>query len=106
MGLGNHALPKTRHSVGMMAVNRLAKHLDVQWTKDSKNCVGFVACKTLSQGLDLVLLKPKIPMNINGSSIAKTIRHHGIAASNVYLLHDELDKPLGKFGMKENGSAR
>ena len=30
----------------------------------------------------------------------------GIADTDVYLVHDELDKVLGKWAMKEGGSAR
>jgi PTH1 family peptidyl-tRNA hydrolase len=69
-GLGNHDYPGTRHSVGMQFVNRLAKFLDMNFTKN-RDCVGFVGAKELKH-INLVLLKPKQPMNINGPSVYKT----------------------------------
>ncbi|EPY75540.1 peptidyl-tRNA hydrolase-like protein [Camelus ferus] len=42
-------------------------------------------------------------MNINGHRAAELFR---LTAEEVYLVHDELDKPLGKQALKLGGSAR
>lgn len=72
VGLGNHGMPKTRHSVGMQVVNRLATQLGIQWRKDVKKCGGFVAVCNLCDQQKVILLKPKVAMNVNGSSVHKT----------------------------------
>lgn len=39
-------------------------------------------------------------------SFCLSVDHFGISPGNVFVVHDELDKPVGKFGIKLNGSAR
>ncbi|XP_064616231.1 probable peptidyl-tRNA hydrolase [Liolophura sinensis] len=105
VGLGNHDRPLTRHSVGMQVVDKLAGYLHAPWVKDQKNCVGFVAQTSISDNLDVVLLKPKMPMNVNGTSVAKTAQLFDIEPQHIYLVHDDIDKSLGKVAVKELGSA-
>ena len=70
VGLGNFDMPQTRHSVGMQVVDKLANCLHTCFHRE-KECAGCVATASLN-GLDLVLLKPKMPMNVNGTSVRKT----------------------------------
>ncbi|XP_045188232.1 peptidyl-tRNA hydrolase-like [Mercenaria mercenaria] len=102
-GLGNHDLPGTRHSVGMQLVNKLARFLTMD-LKKNRDCLGFVGEKSLSH-IHLVLLKPKQAMNINGASVLKTAKKHNVPVANIYLVHDDLDRKVGKVGLKEKGSA-
>ncbi|XP_020821126.1 peptidyl-tRNA hydrolase isoform X2 [Phascolarctos cinereus] len=83
-GLGNYRLQGTRHSVGMAVLNQLAKHLNVadQW-KRQRQCCADVAIARLGEA-ELM---------------------YQLAAEDIYLVHDELDKPLGKLAMKLGGSA-
>lgn len=69
-GLGNYGLWGTRHSVGMEVLDRLARQLAVaeSWRAD-KQCCADVAMATV-HGLELVLLKPRRFMNLNGLSVA------------------------------------
>ncbi|XP_014341670.1 probable peptidyl-tRNA hydrolase isoform X2 [Latimeria chalumnae] len=97
---------RTRHSVGMAAVNHLARKLKVAecWKVD-RQCSGDVALAEVGE-LQLVLLKPRMLMNINGGSVAKTAEKFQVNPEDIFLVHDELDKPLGKFSIKQGGSAR
>jgi len=72
VGLGNYDMPKTRHSVGMQFVNKIAAVLDIKWKREAKTCVGYIATCDISHNTSIVLLKPKIPMNLNGSAVLKT----------------------------------
>lgn len=45
-------------------------------------------------------------MNANGQSVARAAELFGVTTEDVYLVHDELDKPLGKLALKLGGSAR
>ncbi len=60
----------TRHSIGMAVLNKLVEDLNLPWHYESR-CTGFIA-RLSTENHDIVFLKPKIPMNINGRSILKT----------------------------------
>ncbi|KAK0065880.1 peptidyl-tRNA hydrolase [Biomphalaria pfeifferi] len=100
VGLGNYGFDKTRHSVGMRAVDILAKKLDVKWEHHH----GFIGSIKLDD-IYLTLFKPKALMNINGRSVAKLAHQLSVKSNCIYLIHDELDRVPGKFHLKEGGSA-
>ncbi|XP_053329410.1 probable peptidyl-tRNA hydrolase [Spea bombifrons] len=106
VGLGNHGMAGTRHSVGMAAVNLLARRLNVadQWKSDKQSKADII--QTQIDGQRVVLLKPRQLMNINGKSVARAAEKYHLTPGNIYLLHDELDKPIGKVSLKLGGSAR
>uniref|UniRef100_A0A5F9C7T0 Peptidyl-tRNA hydrolase 1 homolog n=1 Tax=Oryctolagus cuniculus TaxID=9986 RepID=A0A5F9C7T0_RABIT len=105
-GLGNPGLPGTRHSVGMAVLGQLARRLGVaeSWARDPR-CAADLALAPLGDA-QLVLLRPRRLMNSNGRSVARAAELFGLTADAVYLVHDELDKPLGKLALKLGGSAR
>ncbi|XP_037849995.1 peptidyl-tRNA hydrolase isoform X4 [Chlorocebus sabaeus] len=105
-GLGNPGLPGTRHSVGMAVLGQLARRLGVaeSWTRD-RHCAADLALAPLGDA-QLVLLRPRRLMNANGRSVARAAELFGLTAEEVYLVHDELDKPLGRLALKLGGSAR
>ncbi|XP_070811775.1 peptidyl-tRNA hydrolase [Pituophis catenifer annectens] len=105
-GLGNHTYPGTRHSVGMAVLNHLASKLDVadQWKRD-KQCCADVAVARLGEA-ELLLMKPRKFMNLNGISLATAAERYNLNVEDIYLVHDDLDKPLGKISLKLGGSAR
>ncbi|KAB0359537.1 hypothetical protein FD754_003693 [Muntiacus muntjak] len=105
-GLGNPGLPGTRHSVGMAVLGHLARRLGVaeSWVRD-RRCAADLALASLGDA-QLVLLRPRRLMNLNGHSVARAAELFGLTAEEVYLVHDELDKPLGKVALKLGGSAR
>ena len=108
VGLGNLDLKKTRHSVGMQVLDQIANKLDIRWQKH-KQFIGMFTQKTLELGqseMTLLLLKPRTSMNINGRSVSKVVQNYKIPTDHIYLIHDDLDKPVGKFSLKEKGSAR
>ncbi|XP_016066491.1 PREDICTED: probable peptidyl-tRNA hydrolase [Miniopterus natalensis] len=105
-GLGNPGLPGTRHSVGLAVLGQLAQRLGVaeSWARD-RRCVADLALASLGDA-QLILLRPRRLMNANGRSVARAAELLGLTAEEVYLVHDELDKPLGKLALKLGGSAR
>ncbi|XP_041090265.1 probable peptidyl-tRNA hydrolase [Polyodon spathula] len=106
VGLGNPGMGSTRHSVGMAVLGALAGRLGVaeHWRFDRQVSGELVLSE--QEGVQLLLLKPRLLMNINGASVAKAAEKFKIMPEDIYLVHDELDKPLGKFAMKQGGSAR
>ncbi|XP_070531955.1 probable peptidyl-tRNA hydrolase [Ptychodera flava] len=105
VGLGNYTMPNTRHSIGMNLVNHMVRELQSSWQKD-KGCLGDVAIATIDGAHQLIFLKPRLFMNVNGQSILKAVKKFNISADDIYLIHDDLDLPLGKFTIKYGGSAR
>ncbi|XP_064249373.1 peptidyl-tRNA hydrolase isoform X1 [Passer domesticus] len=105
-GLGNYGLRGTRHSVGMEVLDQLARQLAVAegWRVD-KRCCADVALAT-AHGLELLLLKPRRFMNLNGLSVASAAEIYSLGPQDIYLVHDDLDKALGKVAIKLGGSAR
>ncbi|XP_030579286.1 peptidyl-tRNA hydrolase [Archocentrus centrarchus] len=106
VGLGNPGMEGTRHSVGMAVLGALAARLGVadRWRGD-KHVSGEVILSEVKQ-TDVVLLRPRLLMNVSGASVAKAAAKYGIKAEDILLVHDELDKPLGKTALKHGGSAR
>ncbi|MCJ8746857.1 hypothetical protein PDJAM_G00146750, partial [Pangasius djambal] len=106
VGLGNPGMNGSRHSVGMAVIAALAERLGVsdQWKSD-RHVSGEVIV-SVHQDTQLVLLRPKLLMNVNGVSVAKAASRFSIRPEHVVLVHDELDKPLGKLAIKHGGSAR
>lgn len=96
----------TRHSVGMAVLGALAARLG---TADAWRGDKHVSGEVIESEVDhthVVLLRPKLLMNINGVSVAKAANKYGIKPEDILLVHDELDKPLGKIAVKHGGSAR
>ncbi|XP_033124273.1 probable peptidyl-tRNA hydrolase isoform X2 [Anneissia japonica] len=104
VGLGNYSMAGTRHSVGMAVLNRFCNATGSSWVKD-RHCQGDVARTTVYDNIELILLKPRLMMNINGICIAKAVDKFGIMPENLYLVHDDLDRNFGKFSIKKAGSA-
>lgn len=64
-------MPGTRHSVGMAVLGQIAQRLGVaeNWAQDSR-CAADVALAPLGDA-QLVLLRPRRLMNVNGRSVAQ-----------------------------------
>jgi len=108
IGLGNHGTisglhVKSRHSIGMLACNALALQYDTQWKYERK----FKAYTSyLEFNKDRILLmKSKFSMNINGKSLIRAVKEFDVDHSNILVLHDDLDRKLGKLSWKRSGSA-
>ncbi|XP_035591535.1 probable peptidyl-tRNA hydrolase isoform X1 [Oncorhynchus keta] len=106
VGLGNPGMNSSRHSIGMAVLEALASRLGVadNWRGD-RHVSGEVIVSDI-QDTQIVLLRPRLLMNINGVSVAKAAGKYSIKPEHILLVHDELDKPLGKLAMKQGGSAR
>ncbi|KNC78782.1 peptidyl-tRNA hydrolase [Sphaeroforma arctica JP610] len=112
VGLGNYTMHNTRHSVGMLFVDRLAATHDAKWESVRSvygNVAQFRVQKANGIDHDLILLKPKLFMNVNGKSVGKTcaqyLNNNWREKNRLYLVHDELEKSFGKWTIKEKGSA-
>lgn len=71
VGLGNPGMNGSRHSVGMAVLTTLAERLVAPDSWRSDRQVSGEVIVTQLQDIQLVLLRPKLLMNVNGVSVAK-----------------------------------
>jgi len=93
VGLGNpgEQYQSTRHNAGFMAVDVLAKKLDLKW-KNNKNFKADIA-----KGDNIILIKPLTFMNESGSVVAPILAYYKISPEKLTVIHDDLDIELGKY---------
>ena len=102
VGLGNIGpeYHETRHNIGFMAVDALAKAAGATFT-DGR--YGFTT--TLSvKGRQLLLLKPSTFMNLSGNAVRYWLQKENIDQARLLVVVDDLSIPLGDFRLKGNGS--
>lgn len=117
VGLGNPGptYANTRHNVGFMVADELARRGGVSWSAPrgmrSDVAVTRWAAGTLGGiGADaqaVVLAKPRTYMNESGQAVRAIAKFHQVSPDHVIVVHDELDLDLGrlrvKFGGGDNG---
>ena len=103
VGLGNpgpeHRL--TRHNAGFWFVDALAYRHGAQFRSHSRY-QGEIA-KVRVEDTELVLLKPQTYMNRSGLSIRALMDYVKAPASQILVVHDELDLPCGVARLKLGG---
>lgn len=102
VGLGNigSEYENTRHNIGFMVLDELAKKAEEPFKQDRYAHVTEVKHK----GRKLVLVKPTTYMNLSGKAVRYWMKEHNIPLENVLIVTDDLDLPFGKLRMKAKGS--
>ncbi|KAG0038032.1 peptidyl-tRNA hydrolase protein 1 [Podila clonocystis] len=59
----------------------------------------------MTMELKLTLLKPLQLMNVSGTSVSRAARDLGIPATDILVIHDDMERDLGKISFKNEGSA-
>jgi peptidyl-tRNA hydrolase, PTH1 family len=105
VGLGNPGAKyeRTRHNVGFDLVDRLAQRWQVSMT-DQKKFQG-IAGEGWAGRQKIRLLKPQTFMNLSGQSVRALLDWYKLNPTEVLVLYDDLDLPLGKMRMRLSGSA-
>ncbi|NDG75294.1 MAG: aminoacyl-tRNA hydrolase [Synechococcaceae bacterium WB8_1B_136] len=105
VGLGNPGdkYTGTRHNVGFMALERLASRSGASFRNQAK-LHGLLA--EIGQGSSrLRLLMPQTYMNESGRSIRAALDWYGLEASQMLVLVDDMDLPLGRLRLRASGGA-
>lgn len=106
VGLGNPGdeYKDTRHNVGFMVLDRIAKEVGVEWELVAKKQALVAEGKIGKE--KVVLAKPQTFMNRSGNAVGFFIKSQK-AAEKLIVVHDDLDIPLGKlkvsFGKSSGG---
>ena len=104
VGLGNpgREYAATRHNVGFMVVNRLAR---LTGGGAAKKRFRSEIVEGLLDGEKLVLVAPQTYMNLSGHAVREVVNWYHLPLEDVIVVADDLDLPFGTLRMRARGSA-
>ncbi|MEK9158134.1 MAG: aminoacyl-tRNA hydrolase [Patescibacteria group bacterium] len=106
IGIGNpeEQYQGTRHNIGFMFLDYLAKKIDANDFAEDKKANALVSKskistegKSASGGVSVVLGKPLSYVNKSGEVVAKLARMYKIKPANIIIIQDDLDIEFGSF---------
>lgn len=100
VGLGNPGdkYINNRHNVGFMFLDFLAeKLLNTTPTYKKDKYVESQILKATFNNEEVVLAKPQTYMNKSGSAVFKLLKKYSLKWTDLIVIHDDLDIPLGKM---------
>lgn len=103
VGLGNpgQKYTKTRHNVGFLFLDKLAKEMSVAFSQQARFFGDLVEIKA---GLDKIyLLKPHTFMNRSGQSVSVLMKYYKIKPEEILVMHDDMDFDVGVLRLKSKG---
>lgn len=93
---------KTRHNVGFKAIDKIAENFKISMSKNKFDAIiGEGFCGTEK----VILVKPQTYMNLSGTSIKQIVDFYKLDLSNLIVIYDDIDIPLGKIKIKPSGSS-
>lgn len=107
VGLGNPGskFEYTRHNIGFMVVERLVKDRFSllpslkAWKKEEK----FLS--EVCKADDYIVAKPQTYMNLAGLAVAKLANFYKVKPSDILVIHDDIDLPIGKIRIRAGGAS-
>lgn len=102
VGLGNpgRQYEKTRHNIGFMVLDELARRHN--WTLNKSKFNGHYTVEQLA-GEKVLIVEPQTYMNLSGECVRPLIDFYGIAPEDVLCVYDDLDLPAGRIRLREAG---
>ena len=105
IGLGNPGIEYqfTPHNLGFLAIDRVANNLGVDIR--NRQCRALTARAEIA-GQPLILAKPETFMNLSGLSVRELVAEYQVEVkSDLIVIYDELDLPLGAIRIRTRGSS-
>ena len=103
VGLGNpgERYARTRHNVGVMALERAAARwkINLSMTAPGRRGHGRVG------GIEVVLAHPLAWMNQSGSVVKVLLDDTGSSPRDLIVIHDDVDLPVGRLRLKRSGGS-
>ena len=103
VGLGNPGIEYqfTPHNLGFLTIDRIASGLGIEVR--NRQCRALTARATIA-GMPVVLAKPETYMNLSGVSVRELVVEHQVEVkSDLIVIYDELDLPLGAIRLRQRG---
>ena len=104
VGLGNpgRKYEKTRHNIGFIVVDEIAKELNITAYQNKFNA--HIAQADYN-GTKVLLVKPQTYMNLSGEAILSLANYYKIIPEDIVVINDDMDLPTGKVRIRAFGSA-
>jgi PTH1 family peptidyl-tRNA hydrolase len=105
VGLGNPgtSYAESRHNLGFRCVDELARAAAASWEDAGGHAESLVTLAPLGTAR-LVLAKPRTYMNASGRAVRDLLEVIEVDLSQVLVLYDDMDLPLGSLRLRERGS--
>jgi PTH1 family peptidyl-tRNA hydrolase len=103
VGLGNPGAPyeKTRHNLGFMLIDKLARQAQTQVKRDE--CRSLVG-RALIENATLELAKPQTYMNLSGEAVKCLVAKPDRSVERLIVISDDLALPLGTIRVRPKGT--
>ena len=105
VGLGNPGFEYqfTPHNLGFLTIDRIANDRGIEVR--NRQCRALTARAEIA-GTPVVLAKPETYMNLSGLSVRELVAEHQVEVkSDLIVIYDELDVPLGSIRIRQRGSS-
>lgn len=102
VGLGNPGFKyeTTRHNVGFMVIDYLAKEYREEVSSKEKKAL---VAKTRIAGEKVILAKPQTFMNNSGEAVRALADYYNIETEDILVIYDDLDLEVGQIRLKPKG---
>lgn len=103
VGLGNPGAEyaNTKHNVGFMLADRLAKEISAENWRNNFNAL---VAESFFNGEKILIVKPQTFMNLSGEAVVPVADFYKIELENLIVAHDDLDLPVGNIRLRPKGS--
>ena len=104
VGLGNpgREYAATRHNLGFMVVDELARRLAAA---ERRNRFRSDLVEVSDGGEKVVLLKPRTYMNLSGSAVREAVNWYKTPLDDLLVVVDDIDLPFGSIRLRAKGGA-
>src|SRR5215213_2888630 len=104
VGLGNpgREYAATRHNLGFMVVDELARRLE---PKERRNRFRSELVEAFDGGVKVVLLKPRTYMNLSGSAVREAVNWYKSPLDDLLVVVDDIDLPFGSMRLRAKGGS-
>jgi PTH1 family peptidyl-tRNA hydrolase len=105
VGLGNPGIEYqfTPHNLGFLVIDRIANDCGVEVR--NRQCRALTSRAEIG-GEAVLLVKPETFMNLSGMSVRELVAKHEIRPeTDLIVIYDELDLPLGTIRIRQRGSS-
>jgi len=104
VGLGNpgRAYANNHHNIGFICLNQFAKTQSIPL--DKKQGLARIGIGKIASS-EVILARPQTYMNSSGQSVCLLVRKFSINPNNLFVIHDDLDLPLGKIRIRQGSGS-
>ena len=104
IGLGNPGkdYAGTRHNIGFEVIDKLSADLSIDINRAKHRAhfgEGFLGAQKI------MLVKPNTYMNLSGECVRDILRFYKRTPSDIIVIYDDCDLPLGQIRIRERGSS-